>query len=397
MNSEKKPMGRRLLFFDCVRYSTILGVVLLHASLSYCRLVPWWPVLDIDPKAVSFFDVVVLILDVFVMPVMYFVAGFFALSSLRRRGIWGFIKGKLQRLGIPLAVGSSMVAPVIGYIYYYSRSDGLVSMGYLNFWMMYLKSFGDFHVGYISSFHQFSQNLYWFLSLLLFFFIALALFYECKMRWFGGDAPRENEVAPSDRLAFPALILVGFLCAGSLMLMHLVIVEEPWFIFANVIQFQPTRVFLYVFYFALGVWGFSRGWFLNGDSLGSLKCWVPACLLLSVGFLAAVKALLTSLSPSLWLLAAYCLARSFFCLSILVVLTSFTFHYRNRPSRIDQILSASSYNTYLLHLVIVLALNFALVSWTGGSAYLKFAVVSILSITLSLGISQFLLKPVVRL
>ena len=89
----------RLLFFDNVRSLAVLLVVLFHAAISYSNVVPWWYV--VDSSRSQLFDVFTAILAVFVMPVLFFVAGYFALPSLQHKGPTAFLKSKFKRLGIP--------------------------------------------------------------------------------------------------------------------------------------------------------------------------------------------------------------------------------------------------------------------------------------------------------
>jgi glucan biosynthesis protein C len=45
----------------------------------------------------------VLLLDVPIMPILFFLAGYFALRSLQKRGTWLFLKDKLVRIGMPMS------------------------------------------------------------------------------------------------------------------------------------------------------------------------------------------------------------------------------------------------------------------------------------------------------
>ena len=49
----------------------VLLVVVLHAAISYGKFVPWWFVKDAGSSV--FFDILMLTLDSFLMPVLYFI------------------------------------------------------------------------------------------------------------------------------------------------------------------------------------------------------------------------------------------------------------------------------------------------------------------------------------
>ena len=386
---------QRLFFLDNLRYFIVFCVVVLHAALAHSRLTPWWPVQEVAPDMTSVFDVIVLITDVFIMPIMFFIAGFFALRSIRKRGPWAFIRSKLTRIGIPLLVGATAIVPIIGYIYEYFRSTDAASSGYIAYWIKYLESFGQFYVGYVTSFGQFSHNYFWFLSLLFWFFVVFACLYAIKAKWFGNKAVPEQRDS-HDSSALPVLLGLGVVTGLSLVIMvptFTVDGHEPWVIIANLVQFQPTRLFLYVFYFPAGIYAAWKGWFANGNAVGRLRIWLPVCLGMILLFLGSIQKLSGGM-PSLPDLIVYSFSRAFLCLSVLMVFISFAYRYWNRDSKVNRTLAANSYGIYILHLPIVLGLNLALLSWAGGPVVIKFGIATAASILLSWGISRFALKPV---
>ena len=389
------PSRQRLFFLDNLRYFIVFCVVVLHAALAHSRLTPWWPVQEVAPDMASVFDVIVLITDVFIMPIMFFIAGFFALRSIRKRGPWAFIRSKLTRIGMPLLVGATAIVPIIGYIYEYFRSTDAAASGYIAYWIKYLESFGQFYVGYVTSFGQFSHNYFWFLSLLFWFFVAFACLYAIKAKWFGNKAAPELRDS-HDSSALPVLLGLGVVTGLSLVIMvptFTVEGHEPWVIIANLVQFQPTRLFLYVFYFPAGIYAAWKGWFANGNAVGRLRIWLPVCLGMILLFLGSIQKL-SGGTPSLPDLVVYSFSRAFLCLSVLMVFISFAYRYWNRDSKVNRTLAANSYGIYILHLPIVLGLNLALLSWAGGPVVIKFGIATAASILLSWGISRFALKPV---
>jgi fucose 4-O-acetylase-like acetyltransferase len=118
----------RILFFDNIRYLMVLLVVVLHSACGYSNYTTFWAVNDTNS---IFFDYLLGILDVFLMPTLFFIAGYFAIPSLEQKGKWLFIKSKFKRLGIPWLLGIVLLVPIINYIRYYSRGN-LTS--YLSLW-----------------------------------------------------------------------------------------------------------------------------------------------------------------------------------------------------------------------------------------------------------------------
>lgn len=388
--------SRRLFFMDNLRYFIILCVIVLHASLAYSKILPWWPVREIDPGKASVFDVIVLITDVFVMPILFFIAGFFALRSIRKKGPWPFVKSKLTRLGLPSLVGATVVVPINNYIYEYFRHTDAVSGGYATYWMTYLKDFCKFHVGYLTSYTQPSHDYFWFLSLLFWFFILFALLYNLNATWLRINRGIPQRADAKDPYSLPVLLGLGGVTGISLLIMMSVFSvngQEPWVIIANLVQFQPTRLFLYIFYFSTGIYAARKAWFANGSAVGRLRIWLPSCLAMTAVFLWSVRKLIGGAEPSPPIVIVYFFSRAFLCLSFLMVFLSLAYRYWNRGSRINRTLAANSYGIYLLHLPIVLGLNLALVSWAGGDVFIKFCIVTTASVLLSWAISRFALKP----
>src|SRR5882757_5148020 len=99
---EQRP--ERLHALDAVRgFAVLLGIV-LHATMSFLPApTRIWIIEDSHPSitlGVLFFAI-----HVFRMTTFFLIAGFFAHLSFHRRGTWGFIGDRLQRIALPLVVG----------------------------------------------------------------------------------------------------------------------------------------------------------------------------------------------------------------------------------------------------------------------------------------------------
>ena len=84
-------------------FALLLGIV-LHATMSFLPASPrFWIIADSHPSimlTVTFF-----VIHVFRMTTFFLIAGFFAHMNFHRRGTWGFIKDRLQRIAVPLLIG----------------------------------------------------------------------------------------------------------------------------------------------------------------------------------------------------------------------------------------------------------------------------------------------------
>ncbi len=390
-----QKITNRVLFFDNLRYLMVLLVVILHATISYSSIVPWWCVRD---TAWAVLDVVMLLLDVFLMPILYFIAGYFAIPSIQNRDPWLFLRRKFKRLGLPLLLGIPLISPAFAYIYHYSRNDFSWHLAYWEYWVLYIKSAGQLNIGTISSIDQFSHAHLWFISLLLFFFVIFALCTKMNKRY-GISFLSDFSKSTSAKTVLVAFCIVGVLSTassfGACKLFSSVADPEPWVTIGNLLQFQSTRLVLYILYFVMGIYAFSRQWFTTTGIPGHPVAWMVSSILLSLSFLIILKQMMMNFSVGALFL--YLCLRSFLCLSFLAVFLSAGFRYWNRPSRFNALLASNSYHIYIVHMFIVVMLQLILAAWPGGPVFIKFAIVSLASIIISYAVSQYALKPYPRL
>lgn len=93
----------RLLFFDMVRNLAMLSVVLYHAAGAYSTVASYWPVHD-GSSIIA--DGIRELFDVFMMPIFFFLAGYFTFPSLNRQGTLKFLTGEIKTPWSSLVAGS---------------------------------------------------------------------------------------------------------------------------------------------------------------------------------------------------------------------------------------------------------------------------------------------------
>jgi peptidoglycan/LPS O-acetylase OafA/YrhL len=381
----------RIVFLDNIRYLMVLLVVILHAGCAYSKFIPWWAVNDINADMI---DYLLAILDVFLMPVLFFIAGYFAFPSLHKKGTMAFLRGKCRRLGLPWVVGVFLLPPLINYIYLFSRQDPTIQLGLWNLFMVNARGFFSFTTGVIETPLQFHHYYFWFISLLLLFFIVFALAHTFKNRWYYGRAtPRK----PRPKTASIVLVVgaAALLASGITLLIHVLIGEspnkDPWVIVASLVQFQATRIGVYVVCFGLGIWANSSRWFEGGRAPGHWGLWAVLVIVLMAGYIAAGMRLFVSFTPAL--AVGWVFMRTFAVFAALLAIVSFGLRYWNRPTRINRALAANSYHIYLLHMIFVVGLQLFLLQYSDLSVLVKLAVISLLAISLAFFSSHRLVRP----
>ncbi len=389
MNSISIRESERVLYFDNIRYLMVLLVVVLHVACSYSYYTPWWTVND-DNSVV--FDFVLRFLGVFLMPTLFFIAGYFALPSLHRKGTWLFVKSKLIRLGIPWLIGVSLLGPVRLYMHDYSRGYEELDLGQL--FVVNTKDLLSMHTGFIESVYHFNHSHFWFISLLFFFFLVFALLHRGKGQLSETQHLDKRTTTPTYLSVYAVLLLVTVLTIALTLsiywLFSAVPGREPWLVIASVIQFQITRVCLYGICFGLGIYVFHCNWFSSGRTPGKLIYWI---MLTSALWLAMEMILARMLSQfTLTLGVLHVTLRTFLVFSVIMTLVAFGAKYWQSDSRLNRSLAKNSYTIYLIHMVIVFLIQLLMYKWWNVSIYIKFMVGTIVSLTLSYLLSEFVVR-----
>lgn len=384
----------RAYFFDNIRYLIVLLVVVLHMGDAYSNYVPWWPVNDQNSR---FFDFLLSIIDIFIMPTLFFIAGYFALQSIRKTNCLSFIKNKVIRLGIPWLIGIVLMQPILSFVYYYSR--GFDDIDIWGGFIRAMKSALTFNTGYITSPVQFNHYHLWFISLLLLFCIIFALAYKGKQ-----ILTKYSESTIKTNVSSNKRILLSFLMATiiSAILTSIIfkVLYSPinptgvfgWVIVGSVIQFQTIRIGLYCVCFIFGIYASHKQWFTNGSAPVHPIVWLILSIILYVVYVVMFRKIMHEFSMTLGITMVF--VRIFLVFSSMLALISFGIKYWNSSSKINRSLASNSYNIYLFHLVFVYLIQLLLLK-CGISIYSKFIIGCVFSIVVSYLFSRFIVKPIV--
>ena len=398
----------RLVFFDNLRGLMVLLILVFHSGASYGSMVTFWPYHD--PNPAEFVDIMMLLFDVFMISILFFIAGYFALPSLRKRRGRGFLEGKLKRLGIPWLVVTTLVLPVLDYVHYYTRSigKGLAPKDYGMHWWLSMKKLAEFHIGpmrmseYLDMTEHFYQRYMWFLSLLFLFFVVFWLLHEARTKWSRVSEPPARDDSASNRSVYRALTIVGLLNVLLFALVK-VLLSSPadpfdmvWSSLGNLVQFETAKLAFYVPYFGLGVYAYSRKWFTRGKDFGRPWVWGLICFLLMVVNMLVGRSMTRAVEPSMGLQLSFVVLYPLWTLSFLGMFTAYASRCWNQSTPLGRQLTANSYNMYLVHYVFVMTLPLLLSAWVGGPVLVKWGIVALSTVLLSYGISKYVIKQFPR-
>lgn len=409
MENRTLASPHRIIFFDNLRYLMVLLVLIFHSGASYGSIVSFWPYHD--PNPIEVVDIIILLLDVFMMSILFFIAGYFALPSLQKKGGRRFLTGKFQQLGIPWLVITILVLPVLDYVHYYTQAAGGEG-SYRSFgvhWWLSMQKITEFYFGplnmseYLDMTEQFYQRYMWFISLLLIFFVGLCLLYLVKGKWIQTIEHPTRDETISNRSVYLALLFVGFLNVALFALVKCLLSspDKPfdmvWFSLGNLVQFETAKLAFYIPYFGLGVYAFSRKWFTSGKDFGRPWVWGLICFSLMVINMLVGRSIVRTAEPSAGLQLAFLVLYPLWTLSFLGAFTAFASRRWNQATSFDRELANNSYNIYLVHYVFPMTIPLLLSAWVGVPTLVKFGIVTLLTILLSYGFSKYVVRGFPRL
>ena len=381
----------RIHYIDNIRSIIIVFVVFFHAILPYGYVTPWWYVNDPPPVPYSLFFI--LLLDSFMMPTLFFVAGLLARPSYERRGARLFMAGKVKRLIFPFLLCTIFFSPIMPFIRQSLRAadSGVGPAGFWPFWISYITSGTKLHVNPVSTSRDLIVNQYWFLMLLFVFFAGFCLYSwmrDRKQRQHTEHIPGESR----SRSAWLGSIAIFCLVLGSAYaLISLFIGSTDWVTLGSLWQIQPAKIPIYLGFFLAGIFIERRN--LMPDILGITRplAWFAAAILITAAYFTTVAKTVGVQEVSLTLVIASQILRIFLLASILLWLLTL-FHSRvNRATTLWKELSANSYNIYLIHLVVAVIFQMMVMILPVPSV-LKFGIVSLLTLLASYLASRFIVS-----
>jgi fucose 4-O-acetylase-like acetyltransferase len=345
--------SKRLYCLDNLRTFMIFLVVLVHAGTVYESsglMGPYW--LVDDPSTSDLPGLINLLLDIFIMPTIFFISGYLTPTALARKGPAGFIRSKLRRLMLPWAVAVLTLMPAFKVIFLLSR--GLPQQD----WTTY------FHF----SNGGLSMSWLWFLPVLFGFdmlYVALA-----RLRLPTARLPLGWAVAGVIALSFGWAVALGEL--GLIGWTKTLIAD-----------FQNERLLPYLLVFLLGSLCARRRLLEDGRRSTALyvavnaTAWIPTCaymVLLLNFFLRPGSFIVSAAADGLLLWLSFDLAM----LALLYCWVATFARFANHSGRLARMLSSLSYGVYIVHMIPLGLIALALLH-TGLPALVKYPILAVTS------------------
>lgn len=349
----------RFDYMDNLRALAMLSGVVFHAALAYSPLLhPFFPTSDRAQSAAV--DIGIWFLHLFRMPLFFVVAGFFACMLVQRRGLAGFLVNRLKRIALPFVIFWPLVYLALSWSTLHAAATVQHPSPMLVMIQQYLQM-EDAPTPPPGTGHL------WFLYYLMLFYVLIWSLRSLGLQRLGDYLRR---LGPIWHLGLLPLCLVPALAT----------VSAP----------HPAPESLLPQFWAIGFYGpfFAFGYLLFGqqDWLMRAQRMAPWLLLASLLLYAAFLHLLAEQTynaedPSAPLPIA--LLEAYISVWMTVVCLVAGRALLNRSNRLLRYLADASYWTYIIHLPILFALQYALMdlSWPWG---LKFSVSLIVTLSICL-------------
>jgi peptidoglycan/LPS O-acetylase OafA/YrhL len=317
----------RIYFLDNLRTFIIFLVVWYHAGWVYesSGVLSWVWIVD-DPSKNNVAGLFNLILDIFMMPVMFFISGYFAPLSLKHKTGKSFLISRLKRLMVPWILAVLVLLPLYKVIYLFSRD--LPQEG--------LWSYFHFNGGILIN-----QGWLWFLPVLFLFDMVYLAMSKINL-------PVRNM---GMKAAVPAVFLIGFAYSFAM----------SWYGFYGwtktiLLDFQNERILIYFMAFLVGALCYKLDIF-NGKPAGK-KLYYILCATIWIPMNMYIIFLLNLIfKPGQYIISgATDIAMTWFGfhLSLLgmmyIVINTFRY-YLNRGGKFVNWLNKCSFGVYVVHFI----------------------------------------------
>ncbi|MGH3464990.1 MAG: acyltransferase family protein [Kribbellaceae bacterium] len=225
---------RRQAYLDNLKVVLIAAIIAIHAVVGYSEL-GWWSYADVREVTLSPVTDTVLLVAVgpfglFIIALLFLVAGLLTVPSLERKGTRAFVRDRLLRLGVPLAVFILVLQPTLMYALYHPLGAAP----------------GSYWFEFLGVERQLDTGPLWFVGVLLIFSLVHA----------GWAKVRPHQPRPV-RITAPRLLLLAVAVAAVTFPIRLVypLGSESGFADLNLWEWPACMVL-----FGLGITASKQGW-----------------------------------------------------------------------------------------------------------------------------------------
>ncbi len=371
----------RLWYLDRLKVALTFLVIAHHVGQAYGATGGFW--YFENPERWRYLGFFFWVNSSFFMGLFFFISAYFVPGSYERKGGAGFLKGKALRFGVPLVIFLLLVSPVLMYLSYINYRGG--TLPFLSYYTQIYFGMEPKPAGFRGPlWPDINFGHLWFVQHLLVYAVVYALW---RLLWRRPATPGPVQSvgeAPGD------LAILGY--AVALTLVTLLVRSrypiDKWVGVLGFIMAEPAHLPQYLSLFVLGVVAVHRGWLQAIPKARGLRwLWVGIGTIVAGALVLYHVVPLPPAARGIFMVTA----ESFIAVSLLVGLCTLFRQCFNATTPSWQMLGTAAYGAYLVHVPVVVALQYA----TGGllaGAVPKFLLVTSFGIPFSFLLSHYLRK-----
>jgi glucans biosynthesis protein C len=373
----------RIYYLDNLKIFITFLVIVHHVGQAYGPTGGFWQykssLNEIIPWLGRFFGVNA----AFFMGLFFMISGYFFPASYDRKGAKVFLKDKFLRLGIPVLLAFLIIVPLEMY-FYYSLYSGNKPADFLQYYANIYFGIGGKPSWYKESIGWPEMNFghTWFLEHLLVYSVIYCIIRKLFTK-------RKEQRNTDSNFGYFHILSISFVIALVSAIIRIWYPIDKWIGILGFIQTEVAHLPQYIVLFTIGIVAFRKDWIKKCDK----KIGYTA---LAAGMIMAATVYLNSLIPATIrriVFFNWAFYESFMAVFIcwgLIILFREKF---NSTSFVRTILAENSYAAYIIHLPIVLTIQYSLDKVVICGASGKFIVVSLTSIIVTYSVS-FLIRKI---
>jgi len=370
-----KNVTERLYFLDNIKVFLTILVIVHHSGQAYGPTGGFWQYQSSLKESISILGRFFCVNAAFFMSFFFLISGYFLPMSYDRNNGKYFIKKRLIKYGIPLLFVFLIIQPLQMY-FYYSLYSGNEPLSFFEYYTLIFFGVKGMPEGFFSviGFPELNFGHAWFLEHLLVYAIIYGIFRKVSKR----------PIIKTEKKQFTVLhiLIITLMMAVSTYIVRFWFPIDYWKGVLGFFQAEIAHWPQYFIMFILGIIAYRKNW------LNTLET-KTGYVLLMIGIILAIIVYVGVPVRNIRIWDVY---EPFLAVSLIFGLLTLFREKGNGINPFLKLLSRSSYAVYIIHVSIVLTIQYLLDKAVIGGAVGKFIIVSIISIIISYIIGILLLK-----
>ena len=380
MNIEQNEQGSRLYYLDNIKIFLTMLVIVHHVGQGYGPTGGFWHYQSSLGESIATLGRFFAVNAGFFMGSFFLIAGYFIPAAFDRNEGKDFVPKRLLRLGIPLMFVFLITEPLQMY-FYFTQYSGNAPMSFFEYFTSVWLGIGGMPEGFVDSLGRFPHLNFghaWFIKHLLVYAVIYWLVRKIIKR----------PLLRQESRPFTALHLVAIFAAIAVpsLIVRIWYPIDYWVGLFGFFQVEIAHWPQYLVMFVIGITAYRKNW------LNTLKPSIGYTAL-AIGVIMVVYIYMGALgvTPEIWD-TFWAIYESLLAVALIFGLLTLFRERGNKTSPFTKTLARSSYAAYIIHLPIVLAVQWSLDTVVIGGAWGKFIAVGIISIVLSYVASALIIK-----